>query len=119
MTGADLANLLNEAALLTARHGHDRSAWREIEKRDRARRSPDPNGETRVISEREQRVIAYHEAGHALVGHALPTKDPVHKISIIPRGRALGYTLVLPTEDRLLRTRQRTARRDGDAHRRP
>ena len=59
-----------------------------------------------MISERERRVIAYHEAGHALVAHALPTKDPVHKISIIPRGRALGYTLVLPTEDRLLRSRR-------------
>ena len=58
------------------------------------------------MSEREQRVIVFHEAGHALVAHALPTKEPVHKISIIPRGRALGYTLVLPTEDRLLRSRR-------------
>jgi cell division protease FtsH len=58
-----------------------------------------------VISEKEKRVIAYHEGGHALVGHALPNADPVHKISIIPRGRALGYTLSLPTEDKFLVTR--------------
>jgi cell division protease FtsH len=58
-----------------------------------------------VISERERRVIAYHEGGHALVAHALPNADPVHKISIIPRGRALGYTLTLPTEDKFLVTR--------------
>jgi cell division protease FtsH len=105
MTGADLANLLNEAALLAARHGFDRIGTRQIE--DAIERVvAGPERKTRVISEREQRVIAYHESGHALVAHALPTKDPVHKISIIPRGGALGYTLVLPTEDRLLRTRR-------------
>jgi cell division protease FtsH len=64
-----------------------------------------PQRKSRVISDKEKRVIAYHEAGHALVGHALPNADPVHKISIIPRGRALGFTLSLPTEDRFLITR--------------
>jgi cell division protease FtsH len=64
-----------------------------------------PERKSRVISERERRVIAYHEGGHALVAHALPNTDPVHKISIIPRGRALGYTLTLPTEDKFLVTR--------------
>ena len=105
MTGADLANLLNEAALLTGRRGFERIGMPQIE--DAIERSvAGPERKSRVISPHEQRVIAFHEAGHALVGHALPTKDPVHKISIIPRGRALGYTLVLPTEDRLLRTRR-------------
>ncbi|GIU88910.1 MAG: hypothetical protein KatS3mg010_0009 [Acidimicrobiia bacterium] len=104
MTGADLANLLNEAALLTARRGFDTIGMPQLEEAIE-RILAGPEKRTRVMNEREQRVIAYHEAGHALVGHALPTKDPVHKISIIPRGRALGYTLVLPTEDRLLRTR--------------
>jgi cell division protease FtsH len=104
MTGADLANVLNEAALLAARRGFATIGMPQIE--DAIERSiAGPERKTRVISEREQRIIAFHEAGHALVGHALPTKDPVHKISIIPRGRALGYTLVLPTEDRLLRSR--------------
>ncbi|GIU86252.1 MAG: hypothetical protein KatS3mg009_0767 [Acidimicrobiia bacterium] len=104
MTGADLANLLNEAALLTARRKLRAIGMPQLEEAiERVLAGPEKR--TRVMNEREQQVIAYHEAGHALVGHALPTKDPVHKISIIPRGRALGYTLVLPTEDRLLRTR--------------
>jgi len=64
-----------------------------------------PERRSRVISDRERRIIAYHEGGHALVAHALPNTDPVHKISIIPRGRALGYTLTLPTEDKFLVTR--------------
>jgi cell division protease FtsH len=105
MTGADLANLLNEAALLAARGGMPQIGMPQLESAIE-RIIAGPERRTRVISEREQRVIAYHEAGHALVAHALPTKDPVHKISIIPRGRALGYTLVLPTEDRLLRSRR-------------
>ena len=104
MTGADLANLVNEAALLSARRGFDAIGMPQLEEAIE-RILAGPEKRTRVMNERERRVIAYHEAGHALVGHALPTKDPVHKISIIPRGRALGYTLVLPTEDRLLRTR--------------
>jgi cell division protease FtsH len=105
MTGADIANLLNEAALLAARRGSQQIDTPVIEAAIE-RIIAGPERRTRVISEREQRVIAYHEAGHALVAHALPTKDPVHKVSIIPRGRALGYTLVLPTEDRRLRSRR-------------
>jgi cell division protease FtsH len=105
LTGADLANVLNEAALLAARRGFDRIGTAQLDEAIE-RVVAGPERKTRVISERDQRVIAYHEAGHALVAHALPTKDPVHKISIIPRGRALGYTLVLPSEDRLLRTRR-------------
>jgi len=68
-----------------------------------------PERKTRVMSEREKRVIAYHEGGHALVAHILPNTDPVHKISVIPRGRALGYTLTLPEEDKFLMTREELA----------
>ncbi len=103
-TGADLANVMNEAALLAARRGLKHITMNEMEESiDRV--IAGPQRKSRVISDREKRVIAYHEAGHALVGHALPNADPVHKISIIPRGRALGYTLSLPTEDRFLVTR--------------
>lgn len=100
-TGADLANLVNEAALLAARHGKKEIDMRELEESiDRVMAGPERK--TRLISEHEKEIIAYHEAGHALVAHELPDTDPVHKISIIPRGRALGYTLTLPTEDRFL-----------------
>ncbi len=103
-TGADLANVLNEAALLSARGGKRTIEMREFEEAvDRVMAGPERK--TRLISDREKRIIAYHEAGHALVAHALPNSDPVHKISIIPRGRALGYTQTLPTEDRFLVTR--------------
>ncbi|MCA1830713.1 MAG: ATP-dependent zinc metalloprotease FtsH [Actinobacteria bacterium] len=103
-TGADLANVMNEAALLTARKGSKQISMSELEESiDRVVAGPERK--SRVISDKEKRVIAYHEGGHALVGHALPNADPVHKISIIPRGRALGYTLSLPTEDRFLVTR--------------
>ncbi|TML81600.1 MAG: ATP-dependent metallopeptidase FtsH/Yme1/Tma family protein [Actinobacteria bacterium] len=103
-TGADLANVMNEAALLSARRGLKQITMNEMEESiDRV--IAGPQRKSRVISDREKKVIAYHEAGHALVGHALPNADPVHKISIIPRGRALGYTLSLPTEDRFLVTR--------------
>ncbi|MFA5891416.1 MAG: ATP-dependent zinc metalloprotease FtsH [Actinomycetota bacterium] len=103
-TGADLANVVNEAALLTARRGNKEITMAELEEAiDRVVAGPERR--SRVISDKEKRVIAYHEGGHALVGHALPNADPVHKISIIPRGRALGYTLSLPTEDRFLITR--------------
>jgi len=68
-----------------------------------------PERKSRVMSEREKRVIAYHEGGHALVAHVLPNTDPVHKISVIPRGRALGYTLTLPEEDKFLMTREELA----------
>ncbi|MBI4730314.1 MAG: ATP-dependent metallopeptidase FtsH/Yme1/Tma family protein [Acidobacteria bacterium] len=103
-TGADLANVLNEAALLTARRGKPEITMAELEEAiDRVVAGPERK--SRVISEKEKRIIAYHESGHALVGHALPNADPVHKVSIIPRGMALGYTLSLPTEDRFLVTR--------------
>jgi cell division protease FtsH len=103
-TGADLANLMNEAALLSARHHLDLIGLPQLEEAiDRVMAGPERR--SRLISEREKRVIAYHEGGHALVAHALPNTDPVHKISIIPRGRALGDTLTLPTEDKFLVTR--------------
>jgi cell division protease FtsH len=103
-TGADLANLMNEAALLSARFHLDLIGLPQLEEAiDRVMAGPERR--SRLISERERRVIAYHEGGHALVAHALPKTDPVHKISIIPRGRALGYTLTLPTEDKFLVTR--------------
>jgi cell division protease FtsH len=103
-TGADLANVLNEAALLAARREKRAITLSELEEAiDRVLAGPERK--TRLIGEREKRIIAYHEAGHALVAHVLPNADPVHKISIIPRGRALGYTQTLPTEDRFLVTR--------------
>ncbi|HYD09394.1 MAG TPA: ATP-dependent zinc metalloprotease FtsH [Acidimicrobiales bacterium] len=103
-TGADLANLMNEAALLTARRGGktiDMSALEEAIDRVIA----GPERKSRVMSEQEKKVIAYHEAGHTLVGHVLPNTDPIHKVSIVARGRALGWTLSLPTEDRHIRRR--------------
>ncbi|HET7481661.1 MAG TPA: ATP-dependent zinc metalloprotease FtsH [Actinomycetota bacterium] len=103
-TGADLANVVNEAALLAARFSKSEIGMNELEEAiDRVVAGPERR--SRVISEKEKKVIAYHEAGHALVSHALPNADPVHKVSIVSRGRALGYTLTLPTEDRFLVTR--------------
>jgi len=103
-TGADLANVVNEAALLAARFSKSEISMHELEEAvDRV--IAGPQRRSRVISEKEKKVIAYHEAGHALVSHALPNADPVHKVSIVSRGRALGYTLTLPTEDRFLVTR--------------
>src|SRR5918999_1295962 len=103
-TGADLANVVNEAALLSARFNRNEIGMFELEEAiDRVLAGPQRR--SRVISDREKKVIAYHEAGHALVSHALPNADPVHKVSIVSRGRALGYTLTLPTEDRFLVTR--------------
>ena len=100
-TGADLANVLNEAALLTARKSLASIGMPQIEAAvDRVMAGPERR--TRLIIEQERQVIAYHESGHALVAHVLPHADPVHKVSIIPRGRALGYTLTLPTDDRFL-----------------
>jgi len=103
-TGADLANLLNEAALLTARRGFTEIGMPQLEEAvDRVMAGPERK--SRIISDAEKRVIAYHEGGHALVGHALPDADPIHKVSIIARGRALGWTLALPTEDKYLTSR--------------
>ena len=100
-TGADLANLVNEAALLAARHGKKEVEMEELEEAIE-RVIAGPEKKSRIISDKEKRIIAYHESGHALVGHFLPNTDPIHKISIISRGRALGYTLALPTEDKFL-----------------
>ncbi|HTJ75537.1 MAG TPA: ATP-dependent zinc metalloprotease FtsH, partial [Acidimicrobiales bacterium] len=103
-TGADLANLMNEAALLAARRGFEEIGMPQLEEAvDRVIAGPERK--SRLMSENEKRVIAYHEGGHALVGHALPDADPIHKISIIARGRALGWTLALPTEDKYLTSR--------------
>ncbi|GAA4743378.1 ATP-dependent zinc metalloprotease FtsH [Modestobacter marinus] len=103
-TGADLANVLNEAALLTARHDGTLITDATLEEAiDRVLAGPERK--TRAMSEKEKKVTAYHEGGHALVAHALPNTDPVHKVTILPRGRSLGHTLVLPTEDRYTQTR--------------
>jgi cell division protease FtsH len=103
-TGADLANLLNEAALLTTRRDKECITMAEVESAiDRVLAGAERK--SRVMSAKEKRVIAYHEGGHALVGHVLPNTDPIHKVSIVARGRALGWTLALPTEDKYLRTR--------------
>lgn len=103
-TGADLANVLNEAALLTAREGKsflDDFALDEAIDRVIA----GPQKRTRVMDDEEKKITAYHEAGHALVAAALPGNDPVHKITILPRGRALGYTMVLPEQEKYSTTR--------------
>ena len=98
-TGADLANLINEAALLAARRDKELVEPDELEEAiDRVIAGPERK--SRVMSDHEKKVTAYHEGGHALVGFALPNADPIHKVTIIPRGRAGGYTLALPTEDR-------------------
>lgn len=103
-TGADLSNLVNEAALLTARRNKKRIDMPELEE-SVERVVAGPERKSRVMSENEKKLTAYHEAGHALVGMMLTNTDPVHKVSIIPRGRAGGYTLMLPKEDRNYATR--------------
>jgi cell division protease FtsH len=103
-TGADLANLINEAALLTARSSKREITMLELEE-GIMRVIAGPEKKTRVMSEKERLVTAYHEMGHAIVGHLLPNTDPVHKVSIVSRGQALGYTINLPTEDKFLTTR--------------
>jgi cell division protease FtsH len=107
-TGADLANLVNEAALLAARDGKREITHDELEE-GIMRVIAGPEKKTRVMSEKERLVTAYHEMGHAMVGHFLENTDPVHKISIISRGQALGYTISLPTEDKFLTTRAELA----------
>jgi len=103
-TGADLANVLNEAALLTARENAKVITNDALDEAiDRVMAGP--QRKTRLMTEEERRITAYHEGGHALVAAALPHTDPVHKITIMPRGRALGYTMVLPDEDRYATTR--------------
>src|SRR3984885_12202441 len=103
-TGADLANVINEGALLTARENKHQITMAALEEAiDRV--TAGPKRKSVLLSEKERKIIAYHEGGHALVGHALPNADPVHKITIIPRGRALGYTASAPVEDKFLVSR--------------
>jgi cell division protease FtsH len=103
-TGADLANVLNEAALLTARNNEKLINNGSLDEAiDRV--IAGPQRRTRLMSEKEKLITAYHEGGHALVAAALPGTDPVHKVTILPRGRALGYTMVLPDEDKYSQTR--------------
>ena len=103
-TGADLMNLMNESALLAARRHKSKITMDEVEEA-MERVIAGPERKSRVMTESERKTIAYHESGHALVGHILENSDPVHKISIIARGQALGYTLQLPEEDHFLNTR--------------
>ena len=103
-TGADLSNLVNEAALLAARRNKKRIEMNELEE-SVERVMAGPERKSKVVSEKDRRLTAYHEAGHALIGILVPHADPVHKVSIIPRGRAGGYTLMLPKEDRNYATR--------------
>jgi cell division protease FtsH len=103
-TGADLANLVNEAALLAARMDKKEIGMRELEN-SIERVIAGPEKKSKIISEKEKRLVSYHEAGHAEVGYLLTNTDPVHKVSIIPRGRAGGYTLLLPKEDRYYMTK--------------
>jgi cell division protease FtsH len=103
-TGADLSNLINEAALLSARIGKREIGQDELEE-GIMRVIAGPEKKTRVMSSRERLITAYHEMGHAIVGHFLEHSDPVHKISVISRGQALGYTISMPQEDRFLTTR--------------
>jgi len=103
-TGADLSNLVNEAALLSARRNKKKIAMEELEE-SIERVMAGPERKSKVMSEKEKRLTAYHEGGHTLVGMLVPYADPVHKVTIIPRGRAGGYTLMLPKEDRSYATR--------------
>ena len=104
-TGADLANLMNESALLAVRA--KKKAISMVEIQEAMERSiAGPQLKNRVMTEEERRTIAYHESGHALIGHLLPNADPVHKITIVGRGQALGYTLSLPEEDHFLQSRK-------------
>ncbi len=104
LTGADLANIVNEAAINAVRRGEMVIATVDFD--HALERTVAGMQSRRTLTEHERRVVAYHEGGHALVGELLPSVDPVHRISIVPRGRALGYTLNLPEEDRYLKTRE-------------
>ncbi len=103
-TGADLSNLVNEAALLAARAGKREIGQNELEE-GIMRVIAGPEKKTRVMSDKERLITAYHEMGHAIVGHYLEHSDPVHKVSVVSRGQALGYTISLPLEDKFLTTR--------------
>jgi cell division protease FtsH len=104
LTGADLANICNEAAIFATRRGAKKIALRDFD--SAIERVIAGVQSRRVLNQHEKRVVAFHEAGHALCGELLPSVDRVHRISIVPRGRALGYTLNLPAEDRYLKTRE-------------
>jgi cell division protease FtsH len=104
LTGADLANICNEAAIFAGRRGVFRVAMRDFD--SALERVVAGMQSRRTLTDHEKKVVAYHEAGHALCGELLPSVDRVHRISIVPRGRALGYTLNLPEEDRYLKTRE-------------
>ena len=104
LTGADLANICNEAAIFAARRGSQ--AVEMVDYDSALERVVAGMQSRRTLTDHEKRVVAYHEAGHALCGELLPSVDRVHRISIVPRGRALGYTLNLPEEDRYLKTRE-------------
>src|SRR6516165_4784546 len=104
LTGADLANICNEAAIFAARRGVEKVEMRDFDAA--LERVVAGMQSRRTLTDHEKRVVAYHEAGHALTGELLPSVDRVHRISIVPRGRALGYTLNLPEEDRYLKTRE-------------
>ena len=117
LTGADLANLANEAAIFAARERCERIEQRHFD--DALERVVAGMQSRRTLNEHERRVVAFHEAGHALCAELLPGVNRVHKISIVPRGRALGYTLNLPEEDRYLKTREELHRLHDGAARRP
>lgn len=104
-TGADLANVFNESSLLAARHNKKKISMFEVENAIE-RVIAGPEKKSRIISEEEKRIIAFHEAGHALLSHILPNTDPIHKISIISRGKTLGYVITLPEEDKYLKTKK-------------
>ena len=103
-TGADLANLMNESALLAARRRKEKVGRDEVEEA-MERVMAGPERKSRVMSQKEREIIAFHESGHALVGHVLENSDPIHKISIIARGQALGYTMQVPEQDHFLSSR--------------
>ena len=109
-TGADLENLMNEAALLAARRHHRFISMAELNEAV-IKVIAGPEKKSRVVIERERKLTAYHEAGHAIVIHDLPTQDPVHEITIIPRGMAGGMTISLPQEDVTFQTRQQLTER--------
>ena len=117
-TGADLSNLVNEAALLAARSGKKEIGQIELEE-GIMRVVAGPEKKTRVMSEKERLITAFHEMGHAIVGHFLEHSDPVHKISIISRGQALGYTISLPDRGQVPHHARGADRHDGDDARRP
>ena len=104
LTGADIANICNEAAIFAGRRKADQLEMKDFD--SALERVVAGMQSRRALTDHEKRVVAYHEAGHALCGELLPSVDRVHRISIVPRGRALGYTLNLPEEDRYLKTRE-------------